>query len=399
MIAVSPGDTISDFPTDCLEKTEERQGSVMTAAKKMVPPKNSNHIVWVDLFKAICIVSMVLGHAGAPFTTYIYLFHMPAFMFISGYTYRGEGYSFLGYLGRKTRNILLPMLLINCIYIVFYVAMQKAGLYHYLQAGAPMGLKDRLKLLFLYCGTPDFGGATWFLVVLFTIEIVARICTGICGKIGFPKADAFLLLLPAAAGWYFISHKIVLPYLLDLSLFGCLFYAAGILTRRGNLLEKKIDHRVMISLSGMTTVFFGSFYFRDQIPMNWPTRQFAASLFIQLASCFSAMYLCYPLAKAIALSEILQKIFSYIGKHTYCILTTHFFIFRCIFLVLVLLRLLPSKDLQNLTPPYSPYPFWLFMTVAAVGGCMLLAWLSEKNDVLNYIVNARWTYRRRGKAL
>ncbi|WP_397334021.1 hypothetical protein [Paenibacillus sp. YN15] len=35
-----------------------------------------------------------MGHAGAPFTTYIYLFHMPAFIFISGYTYNGNKYSF-----------------------------------------------------------------------------------------------------------------------------------------------------------------------------------------------------------------------------------------------------------------------------------------------------------------
>lgn len=360
--------------------------------------KNSGRILWVDIFKAICIVSMVLGHSGAPFTTYIYLFHMPAFMFISGYTYKGEGYSFWTYLGRKTRNILLPMILINCIYIAFYVAMQKAGLYHYLQAGTPIGLKDRLTLLFLNGGTPDFGGATWFLVVLFTIEILARICTSLCGRIGFPKADAFLLLLPAAIGWYFISHKITLPYMLDLSLLGCLFYAAGILTRRGNLLEEKIDHRIMIPLSILATAFFGSFYFRDQLAMNWPTRQFAASLFIQLVSCFSAMYICYPIAKVITWSETFQKIFSYIGRHTYCILTTHFFIFRLIFLIFVLLKVFSTDYLQQLTPRYSPYPLWLFITIVTISLCLLVAWLSEKCRVMNYIFNAKWNFRKKEKA-
>lgn len=369
----------------------------MTATKEMAHAKNSENIVWVDLFKAISIILVVFGHAGAPFTTYIYLFHMPAFMFISGYTYRGEKYSFTGYLGRKLKNILFPMILINCIYIIFYVLIQKIGLYAYLQTGAPISLVERLKLLFFNCGTPDFGGATWFLVVLFTIEIIARICTGLCIKIGFPKMDAFLLFLPAAAGWYFISHKIILPYLLDLSCFGCLFYAVGILARRGNLLEEKIDRRIMVPFSVLATAFFGSFYFRGQLPMNWPTRQFAASLFIQLISCFSAMYLCYPLAKVFELSGILQRIFSYIGKHTYCILVTHFFVFRCIFLLLVPFKLLPASALQNLTPPYSQYPLWLFMTISAISLCVLLGWLAEKNPAFNYIFNAKWTFKRRRK--
>ena len=33
----------------------------------------------LDILKAIAIICMVAGHAGAPFTHFIYLFHMAVF--------------------------------------------------------------------------------------------------------------------------------------------------------------------------------------------------------------------------------------------------------------------------------------------------------------------------------
>lgn len=42
-------------------------------------------IVWCDWMKAILILLVVLGHSGSVFTYVLYLFHIPAFFFISGY--------------------------------------------------------------------------------------------------------------------------------------------------------------------------------------------------------------------------------------------------------------------------------------------------------------------------
>ena len=35
----------------------------------------------IDILKGIGIILMVAGHCGAPFTSYIYLFHMAIFLF------------------------------------------------------------------------------------------------------------------------------------------------------------------------------------------------------------------------------------------------------------------------------------------------------------------------------
>ena len=45
-----------------------------------------NRIEWVDVFKGLLSISMVVGHATGYFNKYIYQFHMAAFFFASGYT-------------------------------------------------------------------------------------------------------------------------------------------------------------------------------------------------------------------------------------------------------------------------------------------------------------------------
>lgn len=45
----------------------------------------TSRIAWVDWFKAILIILVVMGHCGGIFSPIIYAFHIPAFFFISGY--------------------------------------------------------------------------------------------------------------------------------------------------------------------------------------------------------------------------------------------------------------------------------------------------------------------------
>ena len=51
---------------------------------------NSNHaasvkerVKWIDIYKGIAIIAMVLGHTSGIAVPYVYIFHMEAFFFIS----------------------------------------------------------------------------------------------------------------------------------------------------------------------------------------------------------------------------------------------------------------------------------------------------------------------------
>lgn len=72
-----------------------------------------------------------------------------------------------------------------------------------------------------------------------------------------------------------------------------------------------MDKKTMILFS-IIIIFLGSFYFKDRLPMNFPTRQFLSfSLNFLVAIC--GIYLCYIVARILEMSDSFKKIFIFIG--------------------------------------------------------------------------------------
>lgn len=125
------------------------------------------------ILSALAIVMIVAGHAGYDILTVgglfpYYSFHVPLFMFVSGYFYRGEEEErpFL-YLKKKARRLLLPYFIWNVIYGIIAWALRTFGSFG-------MGEGISLKALFL---DPFLNGyqfiynyAAWFVPVLFLVE-------------------------------------------------------------------------------------------------------------------------------------------------------------------------------------------------------------------------------------
>lgn len=134
----------------------------------------SYHIAF-GILSALAILMVVAGHAGYDILTVgglfpYYSFHVPLFMFISGYFYReGEEEKPLCYLQKKAKRLLLPYFVWNVVYGVIAWALRASG-------GFAMGNAISLKSLFL---DPFLNGyqfiynfAAWFVPVLFVVEIM-----------------------------------------------------------------------------------------------------------------------------------------------------------------------------------------------------------------------------------
>ena len=70
-------------------KQEKVNNSKLIVNDKIIIDKR---IVWLDIAKAILIILVVLGHSGdinhgTRLDKYIYWFHMPAFIILSGLTF------------------------------------------------------------------------------------------------------------------------------------------------------------------------------------------------------------------------------------------------------------------------------------------------------------------------
>ncbi len=68
-----------------------------------------NRIVWVDIYKTIAIILVVVGHATGRFSSYIYQFHVAAFFFISGYVSHMDRSTFGRNLIKRFLNLIIPL--------------------------------------------------------------------------------------------------------------------------------------------------------------------------------------------------------------------------------------------------------------------------------------------------
>ena len=78
---------------------------------------SSKRIEWLDIAKGIGIFLVVYAHARAPYSSYIYNFHMPFFFLISGILYKSGG-NLKQYIFKKIKTLYIPFVGWNLIFIV-----------------------------------------------------------------------------------------------------------------------------------------------------------------------------------------------------------------------------------------------------------------------------------------
>ena len=78
---------------------------------------SSKRIEWLDIAKGIGIFLVVYAHARAPYSSYIYNFHMPFFFLISGVLYKSGG-NLKQYIFKKIKTLYIPFVGWNLIFII-----------------------------------------------------------------------------------------------------------------------------------------------------------------------------------------------------------------------------------------------------------------------------------------
>lgn len=101
-------------------------------------PKLNDRLEWLDAAKAIAMIFVVLGHvlrglhSAALLSNEkqflvadqaIYLFHMPAFFLISGYTFAGLNRPWFDFIGKLAKSILLPYFIWSAVLIVMIIML------------------------------------------------------------------------------------------------------------------------------------------------------------------------------------------------------------------------------------------------------------------------------------
>lgn len=124
-------------------------------------------VEYIDLYRGIAIVLMVMGHVGFGkiFDHYIHAFHMPMWFFISGYFFRDKGYSYGKFLKIRGKKLLIPYVFFALIHYAAAVLLvdPSQGLLH----------RDFLKAFFQsnHSNVP-ISGVFWFITCLLITELL-----------------------------------------------------------------------------------------------------------------------------------------------------------------------------------------------------------------------------------
>lgn len=126
------------------------------------------------ILSAFTILMVVAGHCGYHIMTVgelypYYSFHVPLFMFISGYFYKdSEEEAPFAYVKKKVRRLLVPYFIWNVIYGLLAWAMRAAGF----AMGEGISLRTLFIDPFLHGYQFIYNYAAWFVPVLFVIEMM-----------------------------------------------------------------------------------------------------------------------------------------------------------------------------------------------------------------------------------
>ena len=196
---------------------------------------SSARIEWIDIYRGLAMVFVIFGHIAGYYHIvgrFVYLFHVPAFFFLSGYLFSDRKH-FVEFLWAKIRTLLLPFLLFSFTMILFNFIVH--ALMH---SDYPLWWNIRCTLL----QRRGEENRIWFLPCLFASEILLYLMLRVRG--GYLFYGVFL-----AWGWLnglLLKHNI--PWSPDTVAIGMSFMIAGLHFRKYQL-EKKFNAKYSMIVS------------------------------------------------------------------------------------------------------------------------------------------------------
>lgn len=182
----------------------------MTAAATL--PRHASQTKWnyeLLFVQSIAILAMILGHTGPTFTPLgatifpYYSWHMPLFVFISGFLLSESG-CYTAFLQKKTLRLLLPALGVRFALTGLAVIASRTNLHN---PGLVLSLEGFLVNPFIMCDAYPLSNAMWFIFQLYVLEVVFGALIRIPGKRTRQIVLAISLVL--SIGALYMVHEVL----------------------------------------------------------------------------------------------------------------------------------------------------------------------------------------------
>ncbi len=300
-----------------------------------------------DAMKGVCIVFMVVGHSGAPFARFLYLFHMAVFLMLAGLFHRGAFSDtvggLLGFLRRKAKALWVPYALWMSVFTVLHNVFVRLHFYSndplFLETVgnarpiSAIGCFEMIRGVVDSCifrGHEQLGGAFWFLAALFQISVVYGSTGWLLRRVGLGRRErtvqtvvsCILLVLGFLA-----SLKRVHWLGLEIACSGHCLYHLGVLSAPWRDRLAHCRPAVSLALAGAAFPLLCALSRAGKISLV--SNQYANPAFLLVSSVLGFLFV-YGICGFVRAFPLADRCLGIVGRHTRDILVFHFLAFKSV---------------------------------------------------------------------
>lgn len=345
----------------------------------------------VSIAKGFAIILMVMAHArcGLWWQYYINMFHMPLFLFMSGYCFR-ESYldNAKGYVKKRIKGVWWPFVKWQLLFLLLHNIFFALNIYNreYGFRGVvsqEYGLMESLKNALFIVTTMSHGeqllGGFWFLKSLFVGSMFFFFFTkiGLCIERGGKKhnVDYFVgtVLVAATLLFGFVGKSI--PFVgIDVKDF-----MAGFFIWSGYMYCKHVctfDNRWWFIVAAAFLVAIGVEF--------WQCSMLHLTFVLIIPYMITALIgtlMVLGISRLVASCDnLLRRFLVFAGDNTLDILIWHFLSFKMVSLLLILIYGLPITRLAEfpVIEEYAYYGWWILYMVIGVGAALEVSLIKVK---------------------
>ncbi|HBM98817.1 MAG TPA: hypothetical protein DD413_05260 [Ruminococcus sp.] len=368
----------------------------------------------IDIIKALGIICMVAGHSSAPFTKFIYLFHMAIFFIASGFFFKDEKSNNIGSVFKgifsKIKQLWLPFFVWSTIYVLLHnvfiqinVYTENPELLDYVSGShnhtiVPYTIIEMVKKIIkgglFSCGEQMFG-ASWFLKVLFMVSVCYLVVNFLAKKL-FKKHVLLVQLLASvlllALGYFCSVHKISaygFANIVKTASFYCLYFIGHIL---GLCKDKYLDWNWK-QFVPIFLVSFGLLFCMKNIgSIALDQNHYENPLFLLAASLTGWAFL-YSMSYFIKLIPGIKEMMLVIGKRTLTVVILHFLSIKIVEVIVVAYYGMPAFCVAAFPNLYGEKGLWWFAYTVVGVGVPIVA------NILYHLVVDRISFGRKKKVV
>ena len=322
--------------------------------------KQGGRVALYDIMKGLGILAIVMGHCRLA-EDFVYLFHIPLFMFISGIFHHTEDITGVKDFGKRLKKQIvrcyIPFVTIEIIFVLLHNVFEKI---HWI-SGPSYTLHNQifycLKILTMGYGE-SLVGTLWFIISLFEIAVFFDFFLFFRKILPKYSQDGCLIIL--AIGLFYLGLWVKMPRSLDASAALFIYYCLGYFVRKFQLFQRV---NYIWGIVAFIIVFAGSFTGRTYRTASWPVVTFLYS--------FSGIIFVYSLSRLLERFPY-KEVFLFMGKRSFSIMAFHFVGFKVWTSLLIGVGIYAQAMLTYFpTPPVGVLSAILYCFAGVTFSCLL----------------------------